>query len=95
MTVIKLLAKIPRGRVTTYALLARAAGRPRAWRAVGNAVNKNPWPQKHPCHRVVKSNGSLGGYAHGAGQKIKILKQEGLEIKKGKIFNFSEKLYKF
>ncbi len=78
-------SRIPRGKVSTYAAVARAIGRPRAARAVGNALNKNPHAPRVPCHRVVSSNGSLGGYATGVKNKIKLLKKEGIEIKKGKI----------
>ena len=76
----KLLAKIPCGKVTTYSEIARALGKPKAARAVGNACNKNPNAPKVPCHRVVRSNGSLGGYAHGSKRKAELLKREGIKI---------------
>ena len=57
------LKKVPKGKVITYAGLAREIGKPKAHRAVGNAMNKNPFAPKVPCHRVVKSNGELGGFA--------------------------------
>ena len=97
--------------MTTYAELAKALGSPRASRAVGNALNKNPHaftrtenggpartfrggPQL-PCHRVVCSDGRLGGYAGGSNKKIALLQSESLIIKNNKIENFAEKLFKF
>jgi len=76
--------KIPRGKVLTYAAVARAIGHPRAARAVGNALNKNPYASV-PCHRVVRSDGSAGGYARGATAKIKRLESEGVRIVGGKV----------
>ena len=74
-----LLKRVPKGKVTTYKILAEALGT-KAYRAVGNAMNKNPNAPKVPCHRVIKSNGEVGGYAHGQERKISILKKEGIEI---------------
>jgi methylated-DNA-[protein]-cysteine S-methyltransferase len=71
------VAKIPRGKTMTYVEVARRAGSPRAYRAVGNIMNKNPDTKKVPCHRVVRSDGTPGGYARGAKMKIAILKREG------------------
>lgn len=93
--VLKKLTQVPRGKVTTYAELAWAVGRPGAARAVGNALNKNPHPVAVPCHRVVKSDGSLGGYALGIDKKIEILKREGVTVEKGRILDFSKVLWKF
>jgi methylated-DNA-[protein]-cysteine S-methyltransferase len=70
------VAKIPKGKVLTYAEVARRAGRPKAARAVGNILHKNFDPSI-PCHRVVRSDGKPGGYNRGAKQKIKILQKEG------------------
>jgi AraC family transcriptional regulator of adaptative response/methylated-DNA-[protein]-cysteine methyltransferase len=67
---------IPKGSVMTYAEVAQAAGRPRAYRAVGNILTKNR-SQDIPCHRVIRSDGGLGGYAWGAEKKRAILKKEG------------------
>ena len=74
------LRKIPRGSVKTYAQVAKAIGKPLAVRAVANAVGKNPYPPKIPCHRVIKSDGSLGGYSGKGGVKNKrsLLKKEGI-----------------
>jgi len=87
------LRKVPKGKVTTYKAIAHAL-KSRAYRAVGNATNKNPYAPKVPCHRVVKSNGDVGGFASGAKKKIFMLRKECIEIKKGKI-NLSRYLYKF
>lgn len=76
---------IPRGRVATYAALARAIRRPRSFRAVGNALNKNPYAPKVPCHRVVVSDGRVGGYAGGVKKKAAMLKREGVKILHGRI----------
>ena len=76
------LKKIPRGRVKTYSQVAKAIGRPSAVRAVANAVGKNPYPPKIPCHRVIKSDGHLGGYSGKGGIKTKklLLKREGIML---------------
>jgi len=78
-----LLKKVPKGKVTTYKELASAL-HTKAYRAVGNAMNKNPYAPKVPCHRVVKSNGEIGGFAHGTQKKISMLKKEGIKIANGK-----------
>ena len=67
----KEIAKIPKGKVVTYKELARKIGKPKAVRAVGNAVGANPLPVTIPCHRVVRSDGSLGGYSGRGGVKMK------------------------
>jgi len=74
------IAKIPRGEVRTYKELAKAIKKPTAIRAVANACGKNPYPVKIPCHRVVGSNGYLGGYSGKGGirQKKSLLKKEGV-----------------
>ena len=72
------VAKIPKGQTMTYQQVARLAGSPKAYRAVGNIMNKNPDTQKVPCHRVVRSDGTPGGYARGTSRKIAILKREGV-----------------
>lgn len=68
--------KIPRGKVLTYKEVARRAGKPMAYRAVGNILNKNVDP-KVPCHRVIRSDGKIGGYRDGNLFKIKRLQEEG------------------
>ena len=71
--VLKITSRIPLGQVRSYKWVARKAGRPRATRAVGQALNKNPYPIIIPCHRVIRSDGSLGGYAKGKKLKKKLL----------------------
>ena len=73
--VLRVVAKIPKGKTMSYKEVAIAAGCPRAYRAVGNVLNKNYNP-KIPCHRVIRSNGSFGGYKLGAKKKAEILKKE-------------------
>ncbi len=86
---------VPAGRVTTYLELAKAVGKPHASRAVGNALHKNPDAPIVPCHRVVKTDGSLGGYARGASKKIELLENEGVLLEKGKVLDFKKKLFLF
>jgi len=87
------LKKIPRGMVTTYAGLAEMIGRPRAHRAVGSAMNKNPFAPEVPCHRVVKSNGDLGGFADDISVKIKRLHEEGVLVSDNKVVDFKKILF--
>ena len=76
----KYLLKIPKGKVKTYKQVAIAINRPKSARAVANAVGKNPLAPKIPCHRVIKSDGSIGGYSGKGGvkNKKKLLKKEGI-----------------
>ena len=76
------LRKIPRGRVKTYLQVAKAIGKPLAVRAVANAIGKNPYAPKIPCHRVIRSDGSLGGYSGKGGVKTKrfLLQKEGITL---------------
>jgi methylated-DNA-[protein]-cysteine S-methyltransferase len=93
--VFEILKKVPRGSVTTYGELARVLGRPGAARAVGNALNKNEHLKTIPCHRVVKSNGELGGFALGVQVKTEFLAEEGIKVKDGRVVDFKIRLYKF
>ncbi|PIN89379.1 cysteine methyltransferase [Candidatus Pacearchaeota archaeon CG10_big_fil_rev_8_21_14_0_10_34_76] len=79
-----LLRNVPRGKVTTYKALAQKINT-KAYRAVGNAMNKNPYAPEVPCHRVVGSDGSMTGFASGIKNKIKMLKSEGIEIQNNKL----------
>lgn len=79
--------EIPHGKVTTYGEIARALKRPGSARAVGNALNKNPSPIIVPCHRVVRSDGSIGGYAFGVEMKIELLTGEGVIIKDNRVLD--------
>ncbi len=87
----RLVMQIPSGRVSTYGALAKALGDIRAARACGVMLSQNPDPPRIPCHRVVMADGSLGGFTHpeGVKRKIELLKKEGVEVKNGKIVNFS------
>ncbi len=78
--VLKVVGKIPRGKVMSYGEVAAAAGSPGAARAVGNIMMNNEDP-KIPCHRVIKSDGSLGGYNGLQGTKHKLLLKEGVKLK--------------
>jgi len=92
--VLELVSKIPKGKVTTYKEVARALGSPRSCRAVGNALARNPHPLEIPCHRVVRSDGKIGGYRFGRRRKAKLLVDEGVEIRGGKV-NLREHMFKF
>ncbi len=89
-----LLKKIPKGRVTTYKIIAKKLGK-KSYRAVGQAVGANPNAPAVPCHRVVKTDGGIGGYAFGVEKKIAILEKEGVEVADGKIVNFEKIIYTF
>lgn len=89
------LRAVPRGRVTTYGALARAAGRPLAARAVGRIMNQNPYAPAVPCHRVIMANGQLGGFAGGSEKKARLLRREGVKIADGKISDFKKIFFIF
>tara|TARA_A100001011_G_scaffold340846_1_gene373295 strand:- start:392 stop:667 length:276 start_codon:yes stop_codon:yes gene_type:complete len=76
------LKKIPKGTVKTYSEVAKGIGKPLAVRAVANAIGKNPYSPQIPCHRVIRSDGSLGGYSGKGGIKTKkfLLKKEGIML---------------
>ena len=78
----KYLITIPKGQLRTYLDVAKAIRRPKAVRAVANAVGKNPYAPKVPCHRVIRSDGRLGGYSGPGGIKTKkkLLKMEGISF---------------
>jgi len=79
-----LLREVPEGKVTTYGEIARAL-HTKAWRAVGHAMSINPYMPEVPCHRVIRSDGRMGGYAFGADKKAALLRAEGVHIVDGKI----------
>lgn len=90
-----LCKRVPKGKVTTYKEIGKAlGGKGQIYRAVGVALNKNPYALKVPCYRVVSSDGSIGGFAGGVRKKIVLLKKEGVFVKKNNIVNFEKKLYK-
>ncbi len=77
--------------MTTYGDLARKLGNRKLSQAVGNWLNKNPYPTKKvPCFRVIRGNGEIGGYALGKGAKIKKLRRAGFEIKRGKVVDYKK-----
>ncbi|MBW2967300.1 MGMT family protein [Candidatus Woesearchaeota archaeon] len=89
----ELCKQVPRGKVTTYGEIARALGC-KAYQAVGNAMNKNPYGagmyglddnRMVPCHRVVNSDGKLGGFARGADAKKELLQREGVAVVDGRV----------
>ena len=88
------LLKVPKGKVTTYSELAKAVGLKNGQRAIGRIMNKNPFPVIVPCHRVILSNGKIGGYAWGENVKTNMLSKEGMKIKNGKILD-NDKIYRF
>ena len=95
----ELLKKVPRGRVTTYKELAHALNT-KAYRAIGQAMRNNPYAPKVPCHRVVASDGSIGGFSgkksgKAIQEKIEMLKKEGIVFEKNKIKNFEKKIVRF
>ncbi len=83
--VYQVVKKIPKGKILSYKKVAKLAGSPRAWRAVGNILNKNRDPIKIPCHRVIKSNGEIGGYEGGTKKKAYLLRKEGVIIQNGRV----------
>ena len=77
--------KIPKGKISTYKRIAQKIGRPHAYRAVGNALHKNPLAPTVPCHRVVRSDGGFGGEKEGAKSRRNLLEKEGILIENGKV----------
>jgi len=92
--VLDLVRRIPAGRVTTYGEIARALGKPKHWRVVANILSKNPHPVAIPCHRVVRSDGRIGGYIFGRKRKEELLRAEGVEVRRGKV-DLSRFMFRF
>ncbi len=88
-----LCRKVPKGRVSSYKIMAEKLGT-KAYRAVGNALNKNK-SKDVPCHRIVNSKGELHGFAQGLKAKKTLLEKEGIKIKNNKVVDFEKFLYKF
>jgi methylated-DNA-[protein]-cysteine S-methyltransferase len=84
-----LLLKIPAGKVSTYGDLAKSLGNPLASRTIGRILGKNPNPVKVPCHRIVMSNGKIGGYAYGHDRKKELLEREGISFDDGIVKDFN------
>ena len=91
----KALLCVPRGQITTYGELAKAVGLENGQRAIGKIMNSNPYPVIIPCHRVVMSTGKIGGYAYGQHVKAKMLNDEGIKIRDGKIVKLKTVMYRF
>ena len=89
-----LLKQIPEGKVTTYKEMANALNS-KAWRAVGSAMAKNKNLFVIPCHRVVRSDGSVGQYALGGDKKIELLISEGVVVRNGKVVSLGKFMHKF
>ena len=89
------LLQVPSGKITTYKELARSVGLENGQRVIGQITKKNPFPVIIPCHRVVKSNGEIGGYAYGISIKKSMLVKEGISIKNNKIKNFQKTFFRF
>ena len=89
-----LLSKIPKGKVTTYKEIAKTLNT-KAYRAVGNAMAKNPNAIIVPCHRVINSNGLIGGYGLGVNKKISLLKKEGITITKKRVVGYEKIIHSF
>ncbi len=93
--VYKKLTEVPEGMVTSYSELAKAVGLKNGQRVIGQIMKKNTYPVIIPCHRVVKSDGTVGGYAYGGDIKTNMLQKEGIKIHDGKILDWNKKYYKF
>jgi len=89
-SVYNLVSNIPPGKVATYGQLASSIGNPRAARGIGKILNKNPRPIIVPCHRVVCSDGHIGGYMYGKERKISLLLKEGIPIVNDLIKDFEK-----
>jgi O-6-methylguanine DNA methyltransferase len=93
------MESIPKGKVTTYGLIAKKL-RTRAYRAVGNACQRNPYAPRVPCHRVVRSDGTIGGFGgrtkgKAVERKIELLRAEKVETENGRIVDFEKVLFRF
>ena len=96
-----ILKKVPKGKVTTYKNLAESLNS-KAYRAVGQAMRKNPYAPEVPCHRVVSSDGKIGGFSGTMNpnskevkKKIRMLEKEGIKVKNNRIVDFEKLLLKF
>ena len=89
------LLHVPKGKIITYGELANAVGLKNGQRVIGMIMKKNPFPVIVPCHRVVKSDGKIGGYVYGERVKSQMLAKEGIKIKDGKIIDFDKEKFYF
>jgi len=95
----RLMEEIPRGKVTTYGQIARKL-HTKAYRAVGNACRKNPYAPRVPCHRVVRSDGTIGGFGGKTSgktveEKAQLLRGENVEVRNGRVVDFDKVLFRF
>ena len=95
----KLMERIPRGNITTYGQIARKLNT-KAYRAVGNACRKNPYAPRVPCHRVVRSDGTIGGFGGKTSgktveEKTLLLREENVEVRNGRVVDFEKVLFRF
>jgi O-6-methylguanine DNA methyltransferase len=95
----KLMERIPKGKVTTYGQIAKKLNT-KAYRAVGNACRKNPYAPRVPCHRVVRSDGTIGGFGgkisgKNVGEKTQLLREEEVEVRNGRVVDFEKVLFRF
>lgn len=93
------LLEVPAGKVTTYKFLAEALDT-KAYQAIGQALRRNPYAPRVPCHRVVASDGTLGGFnGHRSGEniqrKIALLAAEGVDIEQGRVIDFPQRAHRF
>lgn len=95
LKVFSIVKKIPKGKLSTYKIIAEKIGNERSFRAVGQALSKNCNYSDIPCHRVIKSNGFIGGYNKGHLKKIVMLKSEGITIKNNFVDCFESYIYPF
>jgi len=84
-TVLTATFRIPKGKISTYKRIAAKVGKPNAYRAVANALHKNPLCPIVPCHRVVRSDGAFGGPKNAAQSRMKLVEKEGVPIQHGRI----------
>ena len=89
------LLKVKKGKITTYGDLAKAVGLENGQMTIGTIMKKNPHPSIVPCHRVVKSDGKIGGFVYGERVKSQMLAKEGIKIKDGKIVDFTKEKFCF
>jgi len=95
----KLMEEIPKCKVTTYGQIARKLNT-KAYRAVGNACRKNPYAPRVPCHRVVRSDGTIGGFGGKTSgktveEKTQLLRGENVEVRNGRVVDFDKVLFRF
>ncbi|MEM4327054.1 MAG: MGMT family protein [Candidatus Diapherotrites archaeon] len=93
--VFQIIIKIPKGKITTYQEIAKALGNKNLARAVGKVCGSNGKLIEIPCHRVIRSNGLLGGYKLGTNKKAELLRKEGFLVKQNKVLNYENNLVRF